>query len=310
MVRTEAISVGPEVLFLRPGRMGRVIAVLRNTVYLESDNEGIVGIVGGGAVDGPLSLRVENLESVLAALNGREGASFHATGESLEIDGSVSVGWTRAHRWVPELPSHVGTREDRVQAARALANEIARTRQAEGFGALVPYLPELSDCAGTVVAPPGNALLRITIYHLDQFSGAMREGCAEEAAEALASLLGLGPGLTPSGDDLVAGILAMLVWRARLGGATVGATRRVAPTSGLVHWVRAQAPLRTNRISARLLWHAGRGSLYAPAMAVGAALLGGNPDAIRGPAQRLFSIGATSGVDLAAGMLFAASVAI
>jgi hypothetical protein len=67
--------------------------------------------------------------------------------------------------------------------------------------------------------------------------------------------------------------------------------------------VRAAAPQRTNRISARLLWHAGEGTLYAPALDLGAALFGGDAAGVAAPTRRLFAIGHTSGVDLAVGLL-------
>ncbi len=119
----------------------------------------------------------------------------------------------------------------------------------------------------------------------------------ERAARALASLLGLGTGLTPSGDDLVAGILASLVWQSNLGAIPAPFAKH------LVESVREAAPGKTNHISARLLHHAGDGLLYAPAMELGAALLLGATDSIIAPARRLLSIGHSSGADLATGLL-------
>ena len=116
------------------------------------------------------------------------------------------------------------------------------------------------------------------------------------AAEALVSLIGLGSGLTPSGDDVVSGIMAVLVWHARLGALDNDALRVIAAKV-------LGAAAKTNSISARLLHHAGEGVLYAPAMELGAALLAGEAVGVREPARRLFSIGNTSGTDLATGLL-------
>jgi hypothetical protein len=116
-------------------------------------------------------------------------------------------------------------------------------------------------------------------------------------SDSALNLLGLGPGLTPSGDDIVMGALGMLVWRARLGD---------FPTAGVADVVQAiteEAPRRTNLISTRLLHYACRGVLYAPAMELGAALLIGEGTNIYEPARRLLKIGSSTGADMASGLL-------
>jgi hypothetical protein len=101
-------------------------------------------------------------------------------------------------------------------------------------------------------------------------------------------LLGRGPGLTPLGDDMLAGVLV-----------TLGALG--APAFGrLGAAVRALAPGRTTLVSAALLRHAVRGECV-PELA---ALLTGDPGGAAGTA--LLRVGATSGTGLAAGVLAAA----
>ncbi len=108
--------------------------------------------------------------------------------------------------------------------------------------------------------------------------------------------MGLGEGLTPAGDDLVSGILAALVWQARLEGDPASSVEQLRDRI-------LEAVPRTNRISARLHHYASTGVLYAPAIALGTALLAGEAQAVREPAHDLFSIGNTSGVDVATGVL-------
>jgi hypothetical protein len=132
---------------------------------------------------------------------------------------------------------------------------------------------------------------------LTRFQEAASELDVALASEALVSLLGLGIGLTPSGDDMIAGILASLVWQARLGAVPGDFVQRLADI------VRDAAPGGTNDISVRLLWYAGNGLLYAPAMELGTALLGGYVTSLVAPARRLLSIGHSSGADIATGLL-------
>jgi hypothetical protein len=93
------------------------------------------------------------------------------------------------------------------------------------------------------------------------------------------------------------GLLAALHWQAHLGGLPQ------EPVTALRAAVLAAAPTQTSRLSTRLLAHAAAGILYAPALALGTALLAGDPAAVPAPAHRLFTIGHTSGADLAFGLL-------
>lgn len=106
-------------------------------------------------------------------------------------------------------------------------------------------------------------------------------------AEPVAGLLGRGPGLTPLGDDVLAGALVTLV--------AVGSPA----ATRLAHAVLAEAFSRTTFVSAALLWHAARGECV-PQLA--AALLTGAPAAV----AALLRIGHTSGTGLAHGIRAAA----
>jgi hypothetical protein len=107
-------------------------------------------------------------------------------------------------------------------------------------------------------------------------------------------LLGLGPGLTPAGDDLLAGLL-------------VGLSARTDLRDPLASAVQRHAPTRTTWLSAELLRLAAAG-LAAPAVvAVADALAGhGSDDALRRALPALLAVGHTSGRALARGLLLAA----
>jgi hypothetical protein len=98
----------------------------------------------------------------------------------------------------------------------------------------------------------------------------------------VAALLGRGPGLTPLGDDVLAGALVALV----AAGAPAGPR--------LAAEIMAAAFKRTTFVSAALLWHAARGECV-PQLA---ALLAG----ATGAAEALRRVGATSGIGLAHGV--------
>ena len=335
----EAISYGPEMASLLASGRGQILAILSNALYLESCEGYVAAVVAKDAVDGPLSLRVRDLPRFLDAIRQQPEFAFHSTRDAIVFDGQVHISLQHARPWTPLLPDRLAEQTLRYEAAHILATTIAdhsaththRGSDSPGLADLVrpchSSLRSESRVSHTLVglAPKRTeslaagffAALRMTRaiersedeYNAlnDAFARRIAEGMLhfEEAlvvgeyataAGALSSLIGLGPGLTPSGDDLVSGIVAALAWQAQLSAVEA---EGIEEMRGAIQ----QAAERTNRISARLLHHACEGVLYAPAMELGAALLSGDAGGVPGPAQRLFGIGHTSGLDLATGLL-------
>jgi hypothetical protein len=292
-----AICLGPEVIEVRAHHAtGRVIALLRNAIYLESGDGRIISIVDG-EIDGPLTLRVANIKPLLARLKAPPCETFHATKDALCMEGVVRIAWAHSPHWTPNLPERIGQPTSQQDAVNVLAKAITQADRLEGLGQLAAHIVG----ARHAVPPP-------QVTHLDPLASralaTLNHACEAastcnyaEVCVALNDLIGLGPGLTPSGDDMVAGIVAALVWQARIGCVPAELTRQV------VEIVREAAPTRTNRISARLLWYACEGVLYATAMGLGEALLSGDTAATLAWSRRLFAIGHTTGVDLSIGLL-------
>ena len=104
-------------------------------------------------------------------------------------------------------------------------------------------------------------------------------------------LLGRGDGLTPSGDDVLAGYL-------------VAAAAYRLPADNLRALVQAEAPQRTTTLSAALLRHAAAGEAIPQVGGLLDALRGARP--LRAALADLLDVGHTSGAALAAGVLVAA----
>lgn len=109
---------------------------------------------------------------------------------------------------------------------------------------------------------------------------------------ALAGLLGLGPGLTPSGDDWLAGWLAGMQ-------VCLPPTRSFA----LGHLVAQAARTRTNLISRSYLQAAAAGRLAQPWHVLFSALAQKDPAPVCAAAQGILQFGATSGADMLSGFL-------
>jgi len=109
-------------------------------------------------------------------------------------------------------------------------------------------------------------------------------------ALAARSLMGLGEGLTPAGDDWLVGALAALHRLAQ----------RWAFTDGhLASVLVGEAPTRTTTVGAAFLAHALAGEFSQPVREL---VTAGSLPRARAPGARLAAMGATSGADTLAGM--------
>jgi hypothetical protein len=118
----------------------------------------------------------------------------------------------------------------------------------------------------------------------------VRGGRLEELA---ARVGGRGPGLTPSGDDVLAGVLvvARLLWGPAAG------PRLDAVAAGVV----------TTEIARAFLAWAARGQCIAPVHDWLAAVASGRPEELAAAQRSLVAVGASSGAHLAAGLALAVS---
>ena len=118
----------------------------------------------------------------------------------------------------------------------------------------------------------------------------VRAGRLEELA---ARVGGRGPGLTPSGDDLLAGVLVV----ARLLGGPAAGPRLDAVAAGVA----------TTEIARAFLAWAARGQCIAPVHDWLAAMASGRPGELAAAHRSLVAVGASSGAHLAAGLALAVS---
>lgn len=161
-------------------------------------------------------------------------------------------------------------------------------------------LPRSSD---PVLLLTGQALHRLLpgIYSADQ----------AVIAEAAASLIGLGPGLTPSGDDYLAGLLLSLAAGKKSSSGTAAAALGLAHGT-LTRVILERAPQLTNDISAQMLSLAVQGTGSELMENMVCALFyepqSGGPSSPFQAARKLSAVGASSGLDQLLGILSGARI--
>ncbi|MGY1616358.1 DUF2877 domain-containing protein [Geodermatophilus sp. SYSU D00691] len=262
-------STGVAELLRGPVRPARVLMSLPAAVYLQVQNErggDVVGVLTSDAARLPLGC------VLFRPSNGRPLVAL-PTGAPAEVGGGrIVVGdlAVSAAAWWDPRP--------RLPHARpALLPEGVRQLRNALYGEGVPH--SAFTLPGLPTGPGGP---------LAALRGAVRRADLDAALRTAARLIGLGPGLTPAGDDVMAGTMAGLVLLGH------PAAERFAAG------VYSLAAGRTTELSRALLRHAAAGRVSGEYAAVLQGLVGERP---LGPAiAGLLATGSTSGRAMALGL--------
>jgi len=216
----------------REGR-GEVAALFERSLYLHVGEDFIC--IGEPAIgNGPTTLIIA---ARVAALGLRRGARAFISNGRMAV-GDLLFDLRNCAPWcAPPWPAASAALSDTCAkiAQRAAAESPADSLACAVFGTVDTPLARLARPRVVAFASWLSASLRPLSPPYGPLSRGMTRG--EIAAHPAAHLIGLGPGLTPSGDDFLIGALAMLDameqthMHAALGGAVVAAAGRTSPLS-------------------------------------------------------------------------------
>lgn len=266
-------------------QLAKIIAVFPAALYLELQDAAeprVVAIVASDAV------RLPNAIVVGASVREAPFAAVREIDEAWVGDGCVEI--------TGRLPGSPGPRLEAPQRLR-----IRVRRWWEPSPVLSPTSPFRLSQNLAILEP---VLRAEGSFGLAGHPGPQRlaERCAAgdlaQAVDAAERIVGLGPGLTPSGDDVLAGLLVTL---RLLGGAVPDGAKAVWLADWIGAAVTADAGKRTTALAATLLHCAALGQAGGEVAALLRGLTGLEPAL---PAlRRLLAAGHTSGSDLAWGVL-------
>ena len=264
--------------FVRRHTSAVLVAVFARSLYLQAESDFLC--IGDTRIgNGPLNATVDFVDWARIAKRlpplGRKVAINAAT---VEI-GSAVLGTARASTWRPPGWPRIVRIERLAEALRNLERCTYKKAPVEGLVRIV-WRP---------IGEPATALDRIARPRVNR----LRKWVSARLSQSLSGpppieLLGLGPGLTPSGDDLLCG--ALVVLRA------IGA----ADASGDLHAaIAAVAPSATSPLSGAFLRAAAEGCGSAGLHNIIISLIKNEP--IESDIDVLARIGHTSGWDALAG---------
>ena len=253
---------------------GRVHGAFARAINVEARGGALWTLACRALGDGPGALVVDAAEFRAFGVVRGDGVRVH--GSALMVGERLSIVLDGVRPWECALPRWPDD-DSRVacnlaRAKREIEARIAATASAQ-----------------TTLAAHASARLADRV---DALADALREHDVDSLAERAVATIGLGPGLTPSGDDVLVGLLAAL----HVPGAPCEAMRGIGPR------IAERAAGGTNAVSAAALREAAQGRVREPVVVLLRALLHGGPDEVSRALAAVLAIGATSGADIAVGV--------
>ncbi|WP_172439183.1 MULTISPECIES: DUF2877 domain-containing protein [Anaerotruncus] len=182
-----------------------------------------------------------------------------------------------------------------------LAGVIGEEGKPEGMAPLVFHLEEGSS-ADYAERFPHNHYTAFLLPRVRRLFDALHTGQIVEISAAAGAMAGCGPGLTPSSDDFLCGMMAAMLARG-------GARGRVLRTMDITQRMGCAARVKTNVISGSFLIRSSQGLLSADVLdTVGQLFSNGPTQSLESAASRVITFGETSGTDILSGIYFGAKI--
>ncbi|MGQ0662263.1 MAG: oxamate carbamoyltransferase subunit AllH family protein [Pseudomonadota bacterium] len=187
---------------------GTVLAVFERSFYLETE--------GGLACLGPSAIGAGPLNAIAALPAGidwqasglKAGAPVRRDGDLLHVGSRLAFALAGARAWRP-APLAAWRARDLGPGLEDLAR-LARSRGAKGLGCLIPALTRRAEPEPAATPDPFVRAALAAAMPLCRWMREARKGRGDLPPDDAAALIGLGPGLTPAGDDFVGGALIAL----------------------------------------------------------------------------------------------------
>ncbi|HEY5365112.1 MAG TPA: DUF2877 domain-containing protein [Casimicrobiaceae bacterium] len=270
---------------LRANAHGEVLAVFRRSFYIRFGDD-VVCVGPEGLGRGPLNALCTLADQLTWPAWGLvPGAQVWRAGSTLSVGcRDAAFDFAGAQIWQP--PAAPAFSRASLQSGLALLAASAQQRAPGGLGVLLSALP------GPFVETPAGPLLQAALPPIRAIRGWMGAALAGSPAPppAIESLIGLGPGLTPSGDDFLCGVMTALHY---LGHATIA--QRLAMRTLPV------AARDTNVISAAYLRCASAGHAASVLFDALESLVAGDDRHLARRLDAVHAVGHTSGWDSLAG---------
>jgi hypothetical protein len=296
-----AISVGSYALkILKDGAIGEVHSTFERAFNVLISGE-LVGITRRDVPNGPFNIitDIEPRDSMRSIVD--KGERIRINGDLLSFEKGLKISLDGAEIWRPMQGIKNPIDIELVKRNLSLVKEIA-SRRNDGFGQLVRQIENMVS-GKQFNDSQLNQVSRLGLPHIKSLVSAVRSEDLELVRLSAKSLVGLGPGLSPSGDDLLAGFMAGLRWTVNSFNGNADHVDEINRT--IVHVAEC-----TTMLGEQFLTRAADGEVNEAVEGLLVAILAGKIEEVRTATEKVLAIGETSGVDSIVGILLSSLLGI
>ena len=297
--QVKALSISRPVfdMLRREGLTGRVLANYHRACNLATSAQKIIALVGPAIGNGPLNIVIEETGALERVKPGLPAIFFD---DQLVLGDLLVVSLDGAQLWRPEVNWKCLTAQRRrlKDNLALLCGWLSQNDFAKGLLSLVLDEEKEPVAREDGTRSPHNLIFLTTARtDIQGLLQALQDGDRSGIRESAALLAGLGPGLTPAGDDYLVGLMAGLrVWPGLL-------ENSVLSPDEVCQIILEATEGRTTLLSNAFLHSAREGLFGENWHELLAELARGEAIGIQRAARRILSSGATSGADALAGFL-------
>jgi len=295
----EATSVGSTAArSLEQDRVGQVHSVFTRVVNVLTSGNRLISVVGADVGNGPINIVTNLPQSTSMASIG-----IRKNDEVLNVDGSIVLGRNvliistkNAKEWKPQRIFR-----GNLLAIQKIRDNLMTMKEVTcaygcigGLAQLIEYVEEghLDKLAGQEL----NSFAQRTLPHLSVLMKTIRAGDYQDIKRNAQELVGLGPGLTPSADDVLLGLMASLTLISENLNIFEDLVSEV--NKSIISCIQD----RTTLISQEFLMHAAAGEVNEPIVALIEKALTARPNEVEEATKHVLAIGEASGTDMVLGI--------
>jgi hypothetical protein len=193
--------------WLASGQDGEVVASVSRTVYLKAGKDELFWIAGKNS---PMHRRCLQVSSPIPEMVA--GAPVHVRDRRLVLTSRVSLDWKLARVWkAPFLPAEPNIPMGKLaEQVTSFYHHFLELHQPAGLGQLIPAILKNDHNSAKGVVDQGNIILISAWTVVETLLSLLFHHNYRSIPETVSELIGLGEGLTPSGDDFLGGFFFCL----------------------------------------------------------------------------------------------------
>lgn len=281
------------------GVIGHIHSVFRRVLNIAFLEGGLGWIVGPEVGRGPLSICVDMPEHIDLVLLGLDRGLIVSRVADLIVIGPnvLTVSIKEAVPWESNLLFTNVLRLPRdIERNLLTLREVARSSgKHSGLGQLIE-LSE-SDLSNEDATSRMGPVAQLALPPILRLLKAIKSNNKRDLMERVTHLIGLGPGLTPAGDDLIIGLMLSMLYFAENLNINIARVHNI--NSAIISCVHA----RTTSVSQEFLIQAAIGNANEQILNLIKALLTRESTDVEQVARTVLAIGGTSGTDTVLGVL-------